>query len=116
MSNPTGGFDLCVEVTEAILNNHVSSTFGNTQRDFPITLNVDQHQISGKASLFIDKAGMTIDPSVSPNGVVKIHFTDSALAVVSPVQADAMPLGMQCGYLRSHTLNRTCRMSPSFTG
>jgi hypothetical protein len=92
MSNPTGGFDLCVEVSEAFLNSNISSKFGNTKQNFPIGVTVDGHTIKGNASLFIDQAGMTIDPAVSPNGKITIHFVDSALTVSSPVTADAMPL------------------------
>jgi len=93
MTSPlTGGFDLCFEVTEAVLNDHVSSTFPTTQQEFPFTVDVPSVPvpISGTASLLIDSAVLTLD-SQSPNAVVTMHFSDSALTITTP-SANAMPL------------------------
>lgn len=86
MTNPlTGAFDVCLEVTEAVLNSFVNSTFDNTRQKFPITF----QGINGTASLLINGATMTVD--AHNNAVLTITFADSALTVTAP-PANAEPL------------------------
>jgi hypothetical protein len=92
-SDLTGNFDLCVEVTESILSAFLNSTFGGTRQQGQFTnVAVDDHAISGLATLGIDTAGIKVDPAHSPGGLVDITFSDSAIAFTAPVAADAAPL------------------------
>jgi hypothetical protein len=92
-SDLTGNFDLCIEVTESVLSDYLNSTFGGTHQQGQFNnVAVGDHAISGFATLGIDTAGLKVNPSHSPGGLVNITFSDSAIALTAPAAADAMPL------------------------
>jgi hypothetical protein len=89
-SDLTGNFDLCVEISDAVLSDFAASMFRDTTQSSAISASIPlggtSVSVMGQATFPIDTASITAEPSSSePAGAtVQIGFTDASLSVTQP--------------------------------
>jgi hypothetical protein len=92
--NPyTGGYDLCLEVSEDVLSAFVGAAVGGKELFVPVQF----AGMTGLVHLLIDRAELSIDPSHEAGALVTVTFRDSSVRLALP--GTTGPVGPLAGEL-----------------
>lgn len=92
-SNLTGNFDLCIEISEQVLTAFAANKIGGQELNVPINTNFGGKMIVGSVHLLTQGVSATIDPQQKNRAAIKIGFAGSSIALTSPANVQAAPLG-----------------------
>jgi len=92
--NPyTGGYDLCLEVSEDVLSAFVGAAVGGQELYIPVQF----ADTTGLVHLLIERAELAIDPSREANALATVTFRDSTVWLALP--SSTAPVGPLAGEL-----------------
>ncbi len=92
--NPyTGGYDLCLEVSEDVLSAFVAAGVGGRELFIPVQF----AGVTGLVHLLVERAELAIDPGRETSALVTISFRDSSLQLALP--GSIGPVGPLAGEL-----------------
>ncbi len=92
--NPyTGGYDLCLEVSEDVLSAFVGAAVGGKE----LTVPAQVADVTGLLHLLIERAELAIDPTREASALVTVTFRDSSVRLALP--GTTGPVGPLAGAL-----------------
>jgi hypothetical protein len=92
--NPyTGGYDLCLEVTEDVLSAFVGAAVGGQELFIPVQF----ASITGLVHLLIERAELAVDPTREASALVTVTFRDSSVQLA--LAGSTGPVGPLAGEL-----------------